>query len=136
MAPRMGRKVAAAVVHDNEIISYRLPNNASIFSAEVKAIYLALNYISEQRFRKSIIYCDSLSVVQSILHRHFKNVLIRNMFRKYDDLFRSSDIIICWIPSHIGIPGNEKVDKAAKLALSLDIINMKIPYIDFRPSKN
>lgn len=128
-----GEKVAAAVVHENDIISCRLPNNASIFSAEVKAIDLALNYISEERFRKSIIYCDSLSVVQSILHRNFKNVLIRNMFRKYDYLFRSLDIIICWIPSHIGIPGNEKVDKAAKLALSLDITNIKIPYTDFKP---
>ena len=50
-----GEKVAAAVVHENEIISCRLPNNASIFSAEVKAIDIAFNYISEQRFKEK--YC-------------------------------------------------------------------------------
>ena len=32
-------------------------------------------------------------------------------------------MIICWISSHIGIPRNEKVDKAAEIAPSLSIKN-------------
>ena len=33
---------------------------------------------------------------------------------------RGKDIVFCWIPSHIGIKGNEEADEAAKEALSLN----------------
>ena len=42
-------------------------------------------------------------------------------------------IKFCWIPSHVGIRGNENADEQAKLALENDIANYKIPYTDFIP---
>ena len=41
-------------------------------------------------------------------------------------------IIYCWIPSHIGIYGNEKVDKNAKESLNLRETVFKIPYVNFK----
>ena len=45
-------------------------------------------------------------------------------------------IIYCWIFSHIGIYGNEKVDKNAKESLNLEETVFKIPYVNFKPFIN
>ena len=38
--------------------------------------------------------------------------------------------MFCWVPSHVGIHGNEGVDVLAKLALIEAYTNIKIPYTD------
>ena len=107
----------------------RLPNEASIYSAETTAIDLAMNIIANHKASKFIIYTDSKSVLLALQNRDTSSPLITKLLNKLNTL---SNIIFTWIPSHIGIQGNEKADKAAKKALQIDMCKSKIPYTDLK----
>ena len=40
--------------------------------------------------------------------------------------------MFCWLPSHVGIKGNEADDVKAKASLDLEISNFKLPRTDFK----
>ena len=44
----------------------------------------------------------------------------------------NKDIIFCWVPSHVGIRGNDKADSAAKSALDVPRAKVGVPYTDLK----
>ena len=74
-------RVGCAVVTANYSENMRITDGSSIFTAEAKAIYLALDFIANCEIsKKLIIFSDSLSVMKSLdytsskIHK-FKNYL-------------------------------------------------------------
>jgi len=60
--------------------------------------------------------------------------IVQNIINDYTHFAsRGKTIILCCIPSHVNIRGNERADTAAKSALSLPITNMKLPARELLP---
>ena len=130
-------RVGCAAIINNISIKRRLPNNASIFTAEIKAIDLALDAIAESEDDHFIIFSDSLSVLLSLENKKLDNPLVVNLLHKLHLLSTSHrTIFFCWIPSHIGIRGNEAADVAAKESLDFNITASQVPYTDLKPHIN
>ena len=127
-----GTRTANAVYHSNnqQVIKTRFTQNTSIFIAELHAVLKALELIEQDELKQVIICTDSLSVVKSLGGTVPSSSLHVDIFNLHHRLSNSgTQILFLWIPSHSGIPGNEKADKYAKEALSLnDITNITIEY--------
>ena len=112
-------KVSCAVISDNHSNMQRIPEDSPILTAEAKAVDLALYFIRIcDENNKFIIFSDSLSVLKVMNHTSSKNPQIQKLLEKCHELLTYKEIVLCWIPSHIGIQGNEMVDKQAKTSLS------------------
>lgn len=111
--------VAAAAVIGNLSLTSCLSKYASIFTAEIVAISLALSAIEEHYNDRFVIFYDSKSALQSLLCFSPKNPLILELIQFFNRLSRRNHIVCCWLPSHIGIEGNERADYEAKRALTL-----------------
>ena len=130
-------RVGCGAIINNFSIKQRLPSNASIFTAEATAIDLALDAITESDDDHFIIFSDSLSVLLSLKNKKMDNPLILKLLQKLHHLSCAHKTVhFCWIPSHIGIRGNEAADVAAKESLSQDIIASQVPYTDLKPHIN
>jgi len=119
---KMGNQVAAAVVHGSVTKTTRLPYKSSVFKAELHAILLALAVIRRSKEKNFIIFSDSMSSLEAVSGFKIEIDIVQNITKVYTQLANSGKtIILCWIPSHVNIHGNERADTAAKSALSLPV---------------
>ena len=96
---------------------------------------MALDYIKDANLSEVPIFSDSLPVLRSINNCKFDNPLVQDILIRFHNM-NSKHIILCWLPRHTGIKGNEKADIAANPALLLPPSNFKLPYTDFKPTRN
>ena len=88
---------------------YHLPDNTSIFSAELFAIKKAVESTTN---RTNVVFSDSLSSLQALKQIYSNNPIIQQI---HDIIYNTQQsFIFIWIPSHIGINGNERADSLAK----------------------
>ena len=117
----------------------RLPDSASIFTAEIWAIIKAVDEIKYSVASKYIVFTDSFSCLQALQSMKLEHPLIEMVIRKCVFLnFAKKDIILCWVPSRIGIRGNERTDSTALSALDLPHakVGVGLPYNDFKHGIN
>ena len=90
--------------------SFRVGNHASSLQTELLGIDIALT-LTLQHFpnHNVLLLSDSLGALQTIQNTHIHdNLEIVNSIR--DSMTQLSRIHFIWIPSHVGIKGNEKAD--------------------------
>ena len=93
-----------------------------------------MQYIQQQTLRRTVIYSDSLSCLQTLENRNLEHPVIREIVHLLTYLYSvGSEIEFCWIPGHAGIPGNEKADRTAKHFIDNELYEIKIPFSDFKP---
>ena len=77
-----GDRVSSAAVSGQSVMKCRLPSSASIFSAELQAILLALDFIECSNLDKFLICSDSLSSLQAIHNHKFDNSVVQRVLEK------------------------------------------------------
>ena len=132
----LDRVAAAAVSRSNQCL-IRLPNSASIYTAELQALKMAFNLIEHSTGHHFIIFTDSLSSLMALQGNKYDHPYIIELLDLYSELVTlQKSVVLAWVPSHVGIKGNEKVDNLAKEALNLNISYLKIPFTDFKVNVN
>ena len=111
--------------------SKRLPDKASIFTAELEAIVSALRYIKiTVKNNKFVVFGDSKSALRALLSKwDHPTVQIIMRFSVFLHTVHKT-VIFYWLPSNMGISGNERADSAAKAALQNDVSDCLISYTD------
>jgi ribonuclease HI len=94
--------------------SWRLSSLASVYTAELYALWQAVLYCSSSTDSSFIICSDSLSSLQSLLNTFSDDPLVQLLLNSYQlAVSKSKKIVFCFIPSHVGIKGNEQADLVA-----------------------
>jgi len=111
-----------------------VPDKSSVYTAELSAIRMALELIRRLKEKSFVIYSDSLSSLQAIQSFDIINITVFSILKLYTQLTdRGKHVSLCWIPSHVGIKGNEMADNAAKEGIRSVITQSKIPPESFFP---
>eukprot|EP00916_Digyalum_oweni_P019426 GHVL01032319.1.p1 GENE.GHVL01032319.1~~GHVL01032319.1.p1 ORF type:complete len:920 (-),score=34.35 GHVL01032319.1:223-2982(-) len=133
-------KVASASVTGPKLdraFSARLPDDSSVFSAELKALQLALKQVYQSKKKDFLILSDSLSALTAVKRIQLDHPLLVEIQELHASLIEEGKrIVFAWVPSHVGIRGNSAADQAAKEARERLITDKHTKHSDFRTRTN
>ena len=108
---------AALFVCGSATRTFTLSPQATVFTAELLAIYKALCFIEVSDDTSHVIFTDSLSSLFAMSDFNTFHPVLQDILVLLTTLDRDGkSVTFCWVPSHVGIIGNERADEAAKRA--------------------
>ena len=126
--------VGCAAVYEDQSEMQPLPTHASIFTAEIEALRLAIEISRSNNFQNTLICSDSRSVLQTIANPRINHPIANSVQLIFDELLSSGkNITLCWVPGHSNIQGNERADEKAKQAGQQPTTYYPLPYTDYYP---
>lgn len=121
-----GSKIGACVgcalyePHSGNSKQFKLPEEASIYTAELTAIKEALCYCQKEKRNHVVIISDCKSAIDQLRHPRISgrmNVHVRDILAIHGNLLADNKTVhLAWIRGHSGIEGNEIADTLAKQA--------------------
>lgn len=128
--------VAASAVHQTKGVkesTKRLPSDSSVYTAELTALNLALEMIQNTKKKRFIIFSDSLSALEAISRRNLNHPELLDFFKTFTKMKgQKREIVLAWVPGHVGIHGNELADAAAREAITEEMSASYIPFSDLK----
>lgn len=96
--------------------SLNLNRDCSVFQAELLAIRQACKLLSSKDIedRDITIYIDSQAAIKALSSKETKSVLVKSCKEAVQEVSRTNNIRLCWIPGHEDHRGNEEADLLAR----------------------
>ncbi|KAH8026669.1 hypothetical protein HPB51_023909 [Rhipicephalus microplus] len=84
-------------------------------TAEVAVLNLAADQLAELPPSSAVLFCDSRAAFLTLAKGENGNSIAQRLTRKFTVIVRSGcDVSFQWVPSHVGVRGNEAADALAK----------------------
>ena len=119
----------AAVISSNFTACWRITRTASTMQTELVALKQALSHSINNERGPVTIHTDCKSAaqaLQAVKVKENKAIIMDVRHLLYQHKTANRQVTINWIPSHIGIIGNEKADELAKSTKYINDVQIKI----------
>lgn len=121
---------------------HKIDSLASVFTAEAAGILFALKHIKSYNalYTHWVVASDSMSVLKNLQNNKLNantNYIIYKIKELWTELIELNiQVVFVWVPSHIGVVGNEKADYLAKSIVNFVTIDndfldtISLPFTD------